>query len=133
VLRAIMDISARAFSGQASSGAAGSSLQYPCSHVRRWPRAAVTLDSVTTGRVEMCRGGCTRFPSSGVTGLSKLIVNQCADVLVGHHLGRVIDRVARFDGPSLMTLQVWLLAQCSAMATSDAVTSRVLEQQGRGR
>src|SRR6266481_871563 len=38
--------------------------------------------------------------------------HQRADVLVGHHLDRVVHRVARMDGPYLMTLVIEDLTNC---------------------
>src|SRR6266446_6345112 len=37
---------------------------------------------------------------------------QRADVLVGHHLDRVVHRVARMDGPYLMTLLIENVTNC---------------------
>src|SRR5712671_4205394 len=38
--------------------------------------------------------------------------HQRADVLVGHHLDRVVHRVARMDGPYLMTLLIEDVTNC---------------------
>src|SRR5260221_4455623 len=38
--------------------------------------------------------------------------HQRADVLVGHHLDRVVHRVARMDGPYLMTLVIEDVTNC---------------------
>jgi hypothetical protein len=38
--------------------------------------------------------------------------HQRADVLVGHHLDRVVHRVARMDGPYLMTLMIENVTNC---------------------